>query len=69
MKRGIQQIIVNKSGLSKSLVSEILSGKKRPSWDSAKILAAVTDTDPVIWMEGGSDKIKKAVEEAGKIAA
>ena len=63
MKHGIQKQIAEATELSAPMISLILSGKKRPSWSSAKRLAAATDTDPVLWLEGSPNEIKKAISQ------
>ena len=45
-------------------ISNILSGRRRPSWKLAKRLAKATCTKPVIWLEGSPDEIRKAMEKA-----
>jgi len=61
MRHGIQKRIAKATKLSAPMISLILSGKKRPSWSAAKRLAAVTDTDPVLWLEGSPGEIKTAI--------
>jgi transcriptional regulator with XRE-family HTH domain len=48
-------------GISQPYLSEILGGKKRPSWKTAKRLAEATGTAPVLWMDGTPDEIKAAL--------
>ncbi|WP_139164091.1 hypothetical protein [Desulfoluna spongiiphila] len=64
MKRGTQTNIVNKTKLSAGFVSEIFSGKKRPSWKKAKVLAGATGTEPIVWLEGTPEEIKAAIKKA-----
>jgi len=59
MKHGIQKQIAEATELSAPMISLILSGKKRPSWSIAKRLAAATDTDPVLWLEGSTGKVRR----------
>ena len=61
MKHGDQKKIARRAEISEALLSAILLDQKRPSWTTAKRLAAVTNTDPVIWMESTGEKIKEAI--------
>jgi len=61
MKHGDQKKLSDVTGISRSLISAILKGKRRPSWDKAKRLARVTSTEPQLWMEGDARAIKEAV--------
>lgn len=54
--------IAKKAGVSKQTLSNIINGRRRPSWRAAKRIAYVTSTDPVLWMEGAPYEIKKAVD-------
>jgi transcriptional regulator with XRE-family HTH domain len=63
MKHGIQKKIAKATELSAPMISLILSGKKRPSWSTAKRLAAATGSDPVLWLEGTPNEIKQAIME------
>lgn len=63
MERGTQRKLSQLTGLSTGYVSEILSGKKRPTWNTAKIIAATTGTDPVLWMDGTPEQIRDALQE------
>jgi len=56
-----QTNIAKKANLADATVSLILSGKRRPSWSTAKRLAEVTGTSPVLWMEGSPDQIRQAI--------
>ena len=62
MKYGLKVKIAEKSGLSKSFITRILSRNdvKKPSWTTSKILGFVTKTDPVLW----ADKNIPALESA-----
>ena len=56
-----QTEIAEKSGLHVSTISNIFNGWRRPSWKNAKRLAEVTNTNPVIWIEGSPEEIKQAI--------
>jgi len=43
------------------MLSQILGGQRKAGWRTAKRLAAVTDTDPVLWLEGSPGEIKTAI--------
>ncbi len=54
--------IAETAGVSKQALSNILNGRRRPSWGTAKRLAFVTKTNPVLWLEGTPVEIKKAID-------
>ena len=54
--KNTQRKLAEKVGITAAMVSMILSGKAKPSWPLAKRLAAVTNTDPVDWIEGEIDQ-------------
>jgi transcriptional regulator with XRE-family HTH domain len=56
-----QTELAEKSGLHVSTISNIFNGWRRPSWKNAKRLAEVTNTDPIIWIEGSPEEIKQAI--------
>jgi transcriptional regulator with XRE-family HTH domain len=49
-------------GISKQALSNIIHGRRRPSWGTAKKIACVTGTDPVLWLEGAPCEIKRAID-------
>lgn len=61
MKRGFQKKLAKKLNISGAYLSTLINCKKRPNWPMAKKLAAATNTDPVIWLEGTPEQIKAAV--------
>ena len=56
--------LAKRAGITESMVSFILSGERRPSWDVAKKLAEATNTDPYLWMEYEIREMLKAVKDA-----
>lgn len=56
--------LAKRVGITEGMVSFILSGERRPSWDIAKLLGAATGTDPSIWMEYKIKEMLKAVKDA-----
>lgn len=62
MKRGMQKQIAADAKVSTSFVSLFFSGKKRPSWTTAKRLGAVTGTNPVWWVDGQISKIENVID-------
>jgi len=50
------------AGVSKQALSNILNGRRRPSWGADKRLAFATKTYPVLWLEGTPVEIKKAID-------
>jgi transcriptional regulator with XRE-family HTH domain len=62
MKRGIQNEIADKVDISTAFISQILSGKRRPSWSMAKKLSKATNTKPELWLEAAPEKIKEVLD-------
>jgi len=50
-------------GISQGFFSNILCGRRRPHYKTAKKLAAVTNTDPILWLEGSPEEIKQALSK------
>lgn len=62
MKRYKQTIIAQLVGITDAFFSEILAGKKNPSWKTAKKLAGVLPwTTPSFWMESTADERRNAL--------
>ena len=57
-----QRELAERAGVSEGLISMIVSGARRPSWDVAKKLCKITGTDLQLWMEGNADKKKAAID-------
>ncbi len=58
-----QKDIAKKAGIGPAMLSGIMNGKARPSWPTAKRLAEVTGTDPVLWLEGTPEELQKFFAE------
>lgn len=56
--------IARRVGKSDSMVSHILSGRRRPSWKMAKALAKLTNSEPKTWMEDDIEAKFKALKDA-----
>jgi transcriptional regulator with XRE-family HTH domain len=56
--------LAKKAGITEGMMSFILNGERRPSWDVAKKLAAATGTDPHLWMESETEAKIKAIKNA-----
>lgn len=56
MSYGIQTKIAKDADISVSLINQILSGQKRPSWDTAKRLEKASGLSAVDWIEGKVDR-------------
>jgi transcriptional regulator with XRE-family HTH domain len=56
-----QQFIAKTLNISSGFISEILSGKKRPSWSVAKRLAEVTRSTPAEWMEAPPETLRQII--------
>lgn len=55
MKKIKQRNIVIKANISDAFFSEILYGKKKPSWETAKKLSEITGIACDVWMENKSN--------------
>ena len=64
MKTMTQTQIAKDSGVSPGFISLCMSGNKRPSWGTAKKIAAATGTDPIVWLEGTPEEIRTAIKKA-----
>jgi len=58
-----QNKIAKQADISDSMLSQILCGKKRPSWPTAKKLARATNTTPDLWLDKSPSEIKKTLKE------
>ena len=54
--------IAKAANTTQPAISNILTGKRRPSWDLAKRLAEATNTDPVLWMDATPEEIRAALK-------
>ena len=68
MKKYTQANIARQIRVSEAFLSQLANGLRRPSWPTAKKLAKVTDTDPVLWLEGTPEQIKQALSKNQKDA-
>ena len=66
-KRSMKKInyskIAKQAGFSRQYLCNILAGRKKPSYKTAKSLSTVTQTDPIIWLEGTPDEIRQAISK------
>jgi transcriptional regulator with XRE-family HTH domain len=53
-----QKDVARELGIGEAYLSELLNGKRRPSWDIAKRCALKTHSSPLVWMEGTKDDIR-----------
>ena len=60
MQIGLQTKIAAIAGISISYFSLIMQAKRRPSWTKAKKLAAVTASDPVLWLKAPRPKCARS---------
>ena len=58
MERGYQTKLAKRVGVSDGALSLYLSGKRRPSWTMAKLLAKTTNTTPELWLDGSPSEIR-----------
>lgn len=61
LKHGQQKIIAAAAGIDSSYVSHILSGRKRPTWQTAKKLTQATGVKYELWFEGSPEELKAAL--------
>jgi transcriptional regulator with XRE-family HTH domain len=53
-----QKDVARELGIGEAYLSEMLNGKRRPSWEVAKRCALKTGSSPLVWMEGTGDDIR-----------
>ena len=63
MRNQTQEKLAEKAGISPSMLSLIISGKRRPSWKVAKRLSKITGTKPELWLDGTPKAIKKTLNK------
>jgi len=59
--------IAKKSNISAGFLSEIINGKKRPSYRIAKKIAIVVGISPILLLEGTPKQIRAAFERFKKL--
>lgn len=59
-----QKYIAEKLGVSPAYISYLVNIIKRPSWKRAKQLAEITNTDPILWLEGTPEQIKESLQQS-----
>jgi transcriptional regulator with XRE-family HTH domain len=57
-----QRFIAKTLNISSGFISEILTGKKRPSWSVAKRLAELTRSTPADWMEAPPEILRQIIK-------
>ena len=60
--------IAKRTGLSEAFISLLLSGGRRPTWKTAKLLEAVTGVNAVVWLEAPPNQIRAALEGVGPLS-
>ena len=65
MKAITQSYIAKQMGVSPAYINYLVNTKKRPPWKAAKKLASITNTDPILWLEGSSKEIRAALKQGG----
>ncbi|WP_076750479.1 helix-turn-helix transcriptional regulator [Desulfatitalea tepidiphila] len=58
-----QNQVAQAAGTTQPYISNILNGRRRPSWKLAKRLAQVTCTEPQLWLDGTPDEIRAALSD------
>jgi len=64
MKKLTQTFIAQQIGVSSAYINYLVNCKKRPNWQTAKKLAEVTKTNPILWLEGTPTQIKQALSQS-----
>lgn len=62
MKKLIQTEIGKRCGIHQATISNILTGRRRPSWSTAKKIAEATGSDPVDWMESPPETLRQIIQ-------
>ena len=55
--------LAKKIGTSEAFVSLMLSGKRRPSWDTAMILSSIFGNKASFWMTADSEEMRTVINE------
>lgn len=63
MERGIQAALSRAAGITEGGMSNMLHGRCRPSWGLAKKLAALTGTEPSLWMDSPPEVLREAASK------
>lgn len=58
-----QKDLAKEANVTDSMISQILAGKKRPSWATSKLLGKASGTKPELWLDGSPSEIKQALKE------
>ena len=70
MKKLRQKHISKMANISQSMLSEILNGNARPSWNTAKRLSSVmVRSTPDQWMEAPPEVLRQIVDDFKKMEA
>ena len=62
MERGKQTRFADMVQISDGFLSQILSGKRRPGWATAKRLAEATRTKPDFWLDAAPEKLRDVLD-------
>jgi plasmid maintenance system antidote protein VapI len=57
-----QREIAAALGIKQGTLSNIITGRRRPSWKLAKRLSEATCTNPELWLEGSPQEMSKAIK-------
>jgi transcriptional regulator with XRE-family HTH domain len=57
-----QKMLSEMANVSQSMLSQILSGKRRSGWKTAKRLASVTGSTPEQWLEAPPDILRRIIQ-------
>lgn len=63
MKYGLQTQLAKTIGIKPQTINDYLAGRSGASAPVAKKIAALTDSDPFIWMKGGDIQARRAAVE------
>ncbi len=62
MQKITNKKIAKHLGVSRPFITQMISCTKRPNWKRAKQLGELTNTSPILWLEGSPDEIKFALK-------
>ncbi len=65
MKKIKQTEIAKKADITDGFLSQILTGEKSPSWETAKKLFKATGIRPEIWMESKNNHVQLRIKLKG----
>jgi len=59
-----QRDIARQAGIRDATLSDLVRGRIKCSWKTAKKLSVITGIEPAFWMDGTTDEIRRAIDRA-----